>query len=128
MRLLKITAEQVREGDLSTRSSITTGDEFQELSETFNAMLAELQTNQDQLRAISDRVGAMDPAAPETQELMERGNRLLEEYREWRIRAQARQGQMHAEHLEYAFHEVVSAVNVMNVCGSPMSMIRPGCG
>lgn len=53
VRSLKETAERVREGDLAIRSDISTGDEFEELSGTFNAMLAELARNQDQLRAIN---------------------------------------------------------------------------
>src|SRR5678816_4188411 len=53
VRALKETAERVREGDLSIRSEISTGDEFEELSGTFNAMLGELARNQDQLRAIN---------------------------------------------------------------------------
>ena len=57
VRTLKATAQRVREGDLSTRSDIRTGDEFAELAETFNLMLGELQTSQDQLRSIN---AAMD--------------------------------------------------------------------
>lgn len=53
VRALKETAERVREGDLSIRSDISTGDEFEELSGTFNAMLGELARTQDQLRAIN---------------------------------------------------------------------------
>jgi two-component system sensor histidine kinase BarA len=53
VRALKETAELVREGNLAIRSDITTGDEFQELSETFNGMLTELQRTQEQLRAIN---------------------------------------------------------------------------
>jgi signal transduction histidine kinase len=53
VRSLKETAEKVREGDLTIRSTIATGDEFEELSGTFNAMLGELARNQDQLRAIN---------------------------------------------------------------------------
>lgn len=53
VRDLRATADRVRQGDLSTRSDIQTGDEFQELSETFNDMVAALQRNQDQLRAIN---------------------------------------------------------------------------
>ncbi|RMH25615.1 MAG: sensor histidine kinase [Planctomycetota bacterium] len=48
---LQRTAERVREGHLDTRSHIDTGDEFEELAETFNLMLAGLQRQQDQLRA-----------------------------------------------------------------------------
>ncbi len=53
VRELKETAELIREGDLATRSDISTGDEFQELSETFNQMVEALATSQDQLRAIN---------------------------------------------------------------------------
>jgi signal transduction histidine kinase len=53
VRALKETAEKVREGDLAIRSDIRTGDEFEELSATFNSMLGELARNHDQLRAIN---------------------------------------------------------------------------
>jgi len=48
---LQRTAERVREGHLDTRSHIDTGDEFEELAETINLMLAELQRQQEQLKA-----------------------------------------------------------------------------
>jgi signal transduction histidine kinase len=51
VRELRGTAERVRSGDTQTRSEIRTGDEFQELSETFNLMLADLRSNEGQLRA-----------------------------------------------------------------------------
>lgn len=53
VRALKTTAEAVREGQLTTRSDIRTGDEFEELSETFNQMLEGLTASQDQLRSIN---------------------------------------------------------------------------
>jgi signal transduction histidine kinase len=53
VRALKETAEKVRAGDLAIRSEIQTGDEFEELSATFNAMLGELGRHQDQLHAIN---------------------------------------------------------------------------
>jgi two-component system, NarL family, sensor histidine kinase BarA len=53
VRALKVTAERVREGDLTIRSDISTGDEFEELSATFNGMLAEIVRSQDQLHAIN---------------------------------------------------------------------------
>ncbi|CAG1005498.1 two-component system, sensor histidine kinase [Phycisphaerales bacterium] len=57
VRALKTTAERVREGNLAIRSEIRTGDEFQELAETLNSMLTDLQSSQDRLRAIN---AAMD--------------------------------------------------------------------
>jgi two-component system, NarL family, sensor histidine kinase BarA len=65
VRDLRETAERVSEGDLSIRSAITTGDEFEELSTTFNTMLGDLQRNQDQLRAINT---AMDTKLSELAE------------------------------------------------------------
>jgi|GEM_PF-260540 len=50
---LKETAERVREGRLDTRSEIHTGDEYEELADTFNLMLSELESQQQQLRAIN---------------------------------------------------------------------------
>lgn len=51
VRTLKETAQRVREGDLAVRSEIATGDEFEELAGTFNAMLEEIGRSQEQLRA-----------------------------------------------------------------------------
>jgi len=53
VRVLQETAEKVSKGDLNIRSDINTGDEFQQLSETFNTMLANLNRNADQLRSIN---------------------------------------------------------------------------
>ena len=54
---LQKTAELVRDGDLETRCQIDTGDEFEELAETINLMLAALSRQRDQLR---DANKAMD--------------------------------------------------------------------
>jgi len=54
---LQQTAELVRDGDLETRCQIDTGDEFEELAETFNLMLVALSRQRDQLR---DANKAMD--------------------------------------------------------------------
>jgi signal transduction histidine kinase len=43
----------VSQGDHSTRSQIATGDEFEELSRAFNAMLTHLQTSENELRTIN---------------------------------------------------------------------------
>ncbi|MEM1329246.1 MAG: HAMP domain-containing sensor histidine kinase [Planctomycetota bacterium] len=50
---LKQTAERVRSGRLETRSDIRTGDEFEELAETFNLMLADMEQSHGQLRTIN---------------------------------------------------------------------------
>jgi signal transduction histidine kinase len=53
VRVLRDTAEQVAQGDLNIRADINTGDEFEQLSDVFNNMLANLKSNQDQLRSIN---------------------------------------------------------------------------
>lgn len=53
VRQLRETAEQVREGDLTIRSSIRTGDEYEELALAFNAMLGKLQESSDRQRSIN---------------------------------------------------------------------------
>mgnify|MGYP003700539525 FL=1 len=51
---LRDAAERVRDGDLQTRAEIETGDEFEELADTFNLMLSALAAKQSELRAIND--------------------------------------------------------------------------
>lgn len=51
VRKLRRTADAVREGDLSIRSSLATGDEFEDLSDAFNAMLDALMASQEAIRA-----------------------------------------------------------------------------
>ncbi len=53
VRALTTTAEKVREGDLTIRSEIRTGDEFEHLADTFNSMLGDLHSTQIQLRSIN---------------------------------------------------------------------------
>jgi signal transduction histidine kinase len=80
VRVLKNTAEKVAHGDLNIRSAISTGDEFQQLSETFNTMLATLKGSQDQLeatnRSLDTRVGEL---AQSNVDLYE-ANRLKSEF------------------------------------------------
>lgn len=53
VRLLRDTVEKVSVGDLSIRSDINTGDEFEELSDGFNRMLEGLKVSQDQMRNLN---------------------------------------------------------------------------
>jgi two-component system sensor histidine kinase BarA len=80
VRVLKNTAEKVAGGDLNIRSAISTGDEFQHLSETFNTMLANLKASRDQLeasnRSLDTRVGEL---AQSNVDLYE-ANRLKSEF------------------------------------------------
>lgn len=49
VRVLRGYALRVADGDLSLRSDINTGDEFEQLSDVFNTMLENLKSKQDQL-------------------------------------------------------------------------------
>ncbi|HVZ95028.1 MAG TPA: HAMP domain-containing sensor histidine kinase [Phycisphaerales bacterium] len=53
VRALRDTAQTVRKGELHVRADIHTGDEFEQLADAFNSMLAELADRQSQLRAIN---------------------------------------------------------------------------
>ena len=63
VRVLRNTAEKVAKGDMDIRSAISTGDEFEQLSDTFNTMLTTLKASQDQLeatnRSLDTRVGEL---------------------------------------------------------------------
>ncbi len=50
IRQLRALADNISEGDLSTRSSITTRDEYEKLSDAFNHMLDRVQAAQEKLR------------------------------------------------------------------------------
>jgi len=50
---LRQTADRVRDGDLAIRAELDTGDEFEQLAETFNLMLGALADRRDQLSAIN---------------------------------------------------------------------------
>jgi len=56
VRRLRQTAEKVEHGDLSTRSTIQTGDEFEQLSEAFNAMLDRVELSQEQLQRMNENL------------------------------------------------------------------------
>ncbi len=54
VRTLRATAERVQAGDLRTRATIKTGDEFEQLSSAFNTMLDRLEQGQSQLRSLNE--------------------------------------------------------------------------
>ena len=80
MRVLQETAEKVSEGDLNIRSDISTGDEFQQLSETFNTMLANLKQSDDQLRAVNKSLDVKLGQLAEHNVALYEANRLKSEF------------------------------------------------
>jgi two-component system, NarL family, sensor histidine kinase BarA len=80
VRVLQETAEKVSGGDLNIRSDISTRDEFQQLSETFNAMLANLKSGDDQLRASYKALDLKLGQLAETNVALYESNRLKSEF------------------------------------------------
>jgi len=80
VRVLQETAEKVSQGDLNIRSDISTGDEFQQLSETFNTMLGNLKQGADQLRAINKALDTKLGQLAETNVALYESNRLKSEF------------------------------------------------
>lgn len=77
---LKEVSEEVAGGNLSVRSNIQTGDEFQELSTVFNRMLRSLVSMQDELRKVNaDLDGKLDELAQANMALFEM-NRLKSDF------------------------------------------------
>jgi signal transduction histidine kinase len=80
VRVLQETAEKVSQGDLNIRSDINTGDEFQQLSETFNTMLANLKRGADQLQTINKSLDSKLGQLAETNVALYESNRLKSEF------------------------------------------------
>jgi signal transduction histidine kinase len=80
VRVLQETAEKVSQGDLNIRSDISTGDEFQQLSETFNTMLANLKLSADQLRAVNKSLDIKLGQLSESNVALYEANRLKSEF------------------------------------------------
>jgi signal transduction histidine kinase len=80
VRVLQETAEKVSEGDLNIRSDISTGDEFQQLSETFNIMLVNLKSSDEQLRSSNKALDLKLGQLAETNVALYESNRLKSEF------------------------------------------------
>jgi len=80
VRVLQETAEKVAQGDLNIRSDIFTGDEFQQLSETFNVMLANLKQHADALQAVNKSLDLRLGQLAETNVGLYESNRLKSEF------------------------------------------------
>ncbi len=80
VRELRDWAELVREGDLDVRSEVDTNDEFQELAETFNLTLDELQDQQAQLRSMNAAMDIKLNDLAEANDALDRASRLKGEF------------------------------------------------
>ena len=80
VRVLRETAETVAQGDLNIRSDISTGDEFEQLSDAFNTMLRNLKQSQDQLRAMNTNLDLKRQELAESNVSLFEANRLKDEF------------------------------------------------
>ena len=80
VHVLQDTAEKVSSGDLDIRSHIPSGDEFEQLSRTFNVMLANLKATQDQLRAVNKSLDLKLGQLAESNVALYESNRLKSEF------------------------------------------------
>ena len=80
VRVLQDAAERVRGGDFSVRSDIATGDEFETLGETFNAMLGVLQDRNEQLRRANAGLDRKLDDLAQTNVALDESNRLKSEF------------------------------------------------
>ncbi|UCD30537.1 MAG: HAMP domain-containing histidine kinase, partial [Planctomycetota bacterium] len=80
VRELKDLVEEIAGGDLSARSAITTGDEFEELSDAFNNMLGELERSRTELETINRSLDTRLGELAETNVALYESNRLKSEF------------------------------------------------
>src|SRR6185436_14110351 len=80
VRVLQETAEKVSQGDLNIRSDINSGDEFQQLSETFNQMLANLNSSAESLQAANKSLDLKLGQMEEANSALYESNRLKSEF------------------------------------------------
>ncbi len=80
VRRLRESAEKVRKGDLAVRSSLRTGDEFEELSRAFDQMLDEVDGVQRSLRAMNESLDLKVVELSEVNVGLFESNRLKSEF------------------------------------------------
>ncbi len=80
VKALKLWAESVGDGNTDERCDLTTGDEFQQLAETFNATLDELEERERTLRSINIAMDVRLNELAEVNEALDKAARLKSEF------------------------------------------------
>ena len=80
VRQLRRTAEKVAKGNIEVRSHIRTGDEFEELSDAFNSMLARLNDAREQLQAINRSLDVKLEEVSQANVTLSEANKLKSEF------------------------------------------------
>jgi signal transduction histidine kinase len=77
---LRRSADKVAKGNIEVRSHIRTGDEFEQLSDTFNSMLARLSDAREQLQAINRSLDVKLEEVSQANITLSEANRLKSEF------------------------------------------------
>ncbi|HOA74524.1 MAG TPA: HAMP domain-containing sensor histidine kinase [Phycisphaerae bacterium] len=80
VRELKACAERISGGDLSARADLSTGDEFEELSDAFNNMLGQLERSRLELETINRSLDARLGEMAQTNVALYESNKLKSEF------------------------------------------------
>lgn len=80
VRILQETAEKVSSGDLNIRSAIHSGDEFEQLSDTFNTMLTNLKRSNEQLQSLNRSLDVKLEQLAQTNVALYESNRLKSQF------------------------------------------------
>ena len=80
VRRLRDTAERVEQGDFSVRAAIRTGDDFEQLAETFNRMLDEIERTAERLRSVNEALDLKVTELSEANIGLYESNRLKSEF------------------------------------------------
>lgn len=80
VRELKACAERIAGGDMSARADLSTGDEFQELSNAFNDMLGQLERSRVELETINRSLDARLGEMAQTNVALYESNKLKSEF------------------------------------------------
>ena len=80
VRALKGVADKVAEGDLTIRTALTTGDEFEQLGRSFDEMLEAVTRTQEQLRAANRALDLKLNELAESNVALYESNRLKSEF------------------------------------------------
>lgn len=80
VRRLRDTAERVEQGDFSVRADIRTGDDFEQLAESFNRMLDETERTAERLRSVNEALDLKVTELSEANIGLFESNRLKSEF------------------------------------------------
>lgn len=80
VKALRLWAESVGDGNTDERCELSTGDEFQQLAETFNATLDELEERERTLRSINIAMDVRLNELAEVNEALDKAGRLKSEF------------------------------------------------